>query len=340
VVEGIANPRGFTWGADGTMYLAVSGSGGDTPGPEDSPFSGGDTASVAVVRDGALTTLAAGLPSSVWRDLDWVWGVMDVAILGDQLYALVGGGGAIHGNPDTPSGIYRVNADGTTALVADLGAWVDANPVATEPPEGAPNNGSFFAMVPVGDALWVTDSVNAQLLSVTTTGEVTRIADFSAEQPGGPTPTGLAADPNGGAWVGFLTVPPYPAGAARISHVAPDGTVEDVWTGLQAVTGIALGPDGVLYAAEMGPGESDEGPFFARNAGRIVRQTGAESLEEVATGLDLPVALRFGPDGALYVSVPAYGADEGSGQVLRVEVAAGTPGAAAGQATPVAASSS
>ena len=120
-------------GADGTMYLAVSSSGGDTPGPEDSPFSGGDTASVVIVRDGAVTTLAAGLPSSVWRDLDWVWGVMDVAILGDQLYALVGGG-AIHGNPDTPSGIYRVNADGTTALVADLGAWVDENPVATEPP--------------------------------------------------------------------------------------------------------------------------------------------------------------------------------------------------------------
>ena len=31
MVEGIANPRGFTWGADGTMYLAVTGSGGDTP---------------------------------------------------------------------------------------------------------------------------------------------------------------------------------------------------------------------------------------------------------------------------------------------------------------------
>ena len=211
VVEGIANPRGFSWGADGTMYLAVTGSGGDTPGPEDSPFSGGDTASVAVVRDGALTTLTAGPPSSVWRDLDWVWGVMDVAILGDQLYALVGGGGAIHGNPDTPSGIYRVNADGTTALVADLGAWVDENPVATAPPEGAPNKGSFFAMVPVGDALWVTDSVNVQLLSVTTTGEVTRIADFSADNRGAP-PTGLAADPNGGAWVGSLPCRPTPRG--------------------------------------------------------------------------------------------------------------------------------
>ncbi|MGH2617479.1 MAG: hypothetical protein ACRDJC_19770, partial [Thermomicrobiales bacterium] len=153
VAEGIANPRGFAWGQDGAMYLAVSGTGGDNPGPEGSPFSGGDTASVAVVRDGIVTTLAAGLPSSIWRDIDWVWGVMDAAILDGQLFALVGGGGAIHGNPDTASGIYQINADGTTALIADLGAWGDEHPVANTPPEGAPNNGSFFAMVPVGDAL-------------------------------------------------------------------------------------------------------------------------------------------------------------------------------------------
>ena len=90
VANGIANPRGFTWGADGTLFLAVTGTGGDNPGPEGSPFFGGDTASVAVVKNGAVTTLAEGLPSSVWRDIDWVWGVMDVAILGDQLYALIG----------------------------------------------------------------------------------------------------------------------------------------------------------------------------------------------------------------------------------------------------------
>jgi hypothetical protein len=332
VADGIANPRGITWGADGTMFLAVSGTGGDNPGPEGSPFFGGDTASVAAVRDGTVTTLASGLPSSVWRDIDWVWGVMDVAILGDQLYALVGGGGAIHGNPDTPSGIYRVSADGTTALVADLGAWVDENPVANTPPEGAPNNGSWFAMVPVGDMLWVTDAVNGQILAVTSTGEVSRIADLSA---GHPIPTGLAADPNGGAWVGYLTMPPYEAGASKVSHVAPDGTVEDVWTGLQAVTGIALGPDGALYAAEMSTEMSGEGLFFTRGSGRIVRQSGPDSAEAVATGLDLPVAIRFGPDDALYISAPAYGSDDGSGQVLRLELEAGGPEAVAAQATPV-----
>ena len=195
VADGIANPRGFTWDADGTMFLAVSGTGGKNPGPEGSPFSGGDTASVGFVQDGAVTTLAAGLPSSVWRDIDWVWGVMDVAILGDQLYALVGGGGAIHGNPDAPSGVYRVNADGTSAVVADLGTWVDENPVAHTPPEGAPATGSFFAMVPVGETLgrrigqWPAAAGHPK-------GEVTRIADLSEDHL---VPTGIAADPEGGA---------------------------------------------------------------------------------------------------------------------------------------------
>ena len=254
VAEGIANPRGFTWGADGTMFLALSGTGGDNPGPEGSPFSGGHTASVAVVRDGAVTTLAAGLASSVWRDIDWVWGVMDVAILGDQLYALVGGGGAIHGNPDTPSGVYRIDADGTSAVVADLGTWVDENPVAHTPPEGAPNNGSFFAMVPVGETLWVVESVNGQVLQVTPTGTISRIADLSE---GHLVPSGIVTAPEGGAYVGYLTSAPYPAGAAKVSHVALDGSVDDVWTGLSAVTGLTLGPDGTLYAAELSAEMSD-----------------------------------------------------------------------------------
>jgi hypothetical protein len=317
VADGIANPRGFTWGADGTMFLAVSGTGGDNPGPEGSPFSGGDTASVGVVRDGAVTTLAAGLPSSVWRDIDWVWGVMDVAILGDQLYALVGGGGAIHGNPDAPSGVYRINADGTSAVVADLGTWVDENPVAHTPPEGAPNNGSFFAMVPVAETLWVVESVNGQVLQVTPEGDVTRIADLSE---GHLVPTGIAADPEGGAYVGYLTSATYPVGAAKVSHIAPDGTVEDVWTGLTAVTGLTLGPDGTLYAAELSAEISDAEPFITADTGRILRQTGPESAEEIASGLDMPVAARIGPDGALYVSTPAFGGDDDAGHVIRIEL--------------------
>ncbi|MGH2618849.1 MAG: ScyD/ScyE family protein, partial [Thermomicrobiales bacterium] len=242
----------------------------------------------------------------------------------------VGGGGAIHGNPDTASGIYQINADGTTALIADLGAWVDEHPVANTPPEGAPNNGSFFAMVPVGDALWVVEAVNGQVLQVTAAGEVTRIADLSVRHL---VPSGIAADPDGGAYVGYLTPAPYPQGSAKVSHVTPDGAVEDVWTGLTAVTAVEVGPDGALYAAELSTEMSEAEPFLTENTGRIVRQLGPDSMEEIAFGLDRPVAMRIGPDGAMYVSVPAFGSNAGSGQVVCIALDAAP---AASQATPIA----
>jgi hypothetical protein len=93
------------------------------------------------------------------------------------------------------------------------------------------------------------------------------------------------------------------------------------------VTGIAVGPDGTLYAAEMATGDpaSMEGPPFQPFTGRVVRQTGSDSLEEVATGMLFPVHLDLGPDGGLYVALPAVGANNGEGVILRLDPAtAGT----------------
>jgi glucose/arabinose dehydrogenase len=102
--------------------------------------------------------------------------------------------------------------------------------------------------------------------------------------------------------------------------------VSTVWTGLSMVTGIAAGPDGTLYAAEMATGDpaSMEEPPFQPFTGRVVRQTGEDGLEEVATGILFPVNLRFGPDGGLYVALPSVGANNGEGVILRLDAAAGS----------------
>jgi len=334
VARGLTNPRGFTWGPDGTLYVALAGTGGPhvaTIAGTPTGFSGGTNASVVAIKNGCPTTVASGLPSSELTAFGWIWGAVDVAFLDGQLYALVGGGGPIHGNPGTTNGVYRINAGGTTALVADLGTWVNTHPVAHRPPEGTPNEGSWFGMVANGASLWVSDAVNGQILKVTPGGAVSRVADLSQ---GHHVPTGLALAPGGGVYVGYETTAPYPTGASKISKVAPDGTVSDVWTGLTDVTGVAVGPDGTLYAAEMATNNSTQTPFIHPGTGKVVRQTGPAAAADVATGLNFPVALRFGPDGKLYVGFPALGASHGEGTIVRLATA--TAGSVAKAATPVA----
>jgi sugar lactone lactonase YvrE len=329
VASGLTNPRGMDWDADGVLYVALAGNGGTNPAvgellpPPTGPEAGGGP-SAAVARigsDGCPVAVAAGLPSSLDL-LGTVVGASDVAFLNGQLYVLVAGGGGSHGNPDQPAGLYRVEADGSTTVVADLGAWRRANPVA-QPAEIEPD-GQWYGMVAAADgsAFWVVEANGGQVVTVTPDGTVTRVADLSA---GHPVPTGIALAPDGGVYVGYLTAVPFPDGTSRVDRVAPDGTVTTVWTGLSMVTSIAVGPDGTLYATEMATGDpaSADEPPFQPFTGRVVRQTGADSLEEVATGLLFPAHLAFGPDGGLYVALPAAGSDNGEGVVLRLDPAAG-----------------
>src|SRR6185312_5157136 len=109
--------------------------------------------------------------------------------------------------------------------------------------------------------------------------------DYSVDHP---VPTSIVPDGVGGLFVGNLTAIPYPRGSAQVVNIAAGGAVEEIWTGLTAVTGLAMGPDGVLYASEMATGAMEEDPFLSPNSGRVVRQTGPDSMEEVVTGLHYP----------------------------------------------------
>ena len=333
VASGLISPRGFLWTADGTLYVAQAGSGGESLGtpaapPPVGPFQGGSTASVVRIDTGCPVLVADGLPSTL-DQIGGVLGVEDLAILGDQLYASVDGGGEAHGNASQPSGVYRILADGTWELVADLSAWVRANPVAQVPPDFDPDAAGYSLVADEAtQSFWVGDPNSGQILRVGLDGSVARIADLSA---GHPVPTQLAAAPQGGVYVGYLTAVPFPDGAAKVSHVAADGTVTDVWTGLTTVTDVAVGPDGTLYAVEMSTGNLEEPPFLMPGSGRVVRQTGEDSAEAVATGLMFPITLGFGPDGGLYVAMPAVGAASGGGTISRID-GVGTPAAVAAPA--------
>lgn len=324
VASGLSNPRGFTWGPDGALYLAQAGIGGQHLDVKVEGFTAtsGPTSSVDMIANGCVTPVAEGIHSVLWQEAGWIWGAMDVEFLDDQLYVLVSGSGESWGSPDFVSGIYRVEADGSLTLVNDISHWLPANPPEFAAPDYAGIDGSEFDMEPAGDAFLVSVADSGQIIRAVPGGEMTLFADLSV---GHLVPTGIAVDPDGNAYVGFETTPPYPNGASKVVKIAPDGTVSDVWTGLTAVTDVELGPDGTLYAAEMSIDNSEQPPFLNATTGRIVRQTGPDSLEAVVTDAPPPVGIGFDADGALYFDYPAFApnAGEGAGVIVRVDISNG-----------------
>ena len=306
IAAGLTNPRGFDFAPDGSLAVALAGA-------------SGATAAVASVVGGCPAPLVEGLPS--YRIVFAApTGVADVAYLDGALYLLLAGGN-IDGD-GMANGLYRLDGDGETTLVADVSAFIRDNPVA-EVPDDYDTDGQPYALLPMGDAFWVTEGNSNQLLRLGLDGAVSRVADLSV---GHPIPTGIAPAPGGGAYLGFFTNIPYREGAAVVVRVSADGTVTEAWSGLTLITALAVGPDDALYALEMATGIDPEDPdSIAPGSGRVVRLGEGGAIEEVVTGLALPVSMAFGPDRALYVGGPTFGADQGQGTIVRIDLAAGEP---------------
>lgn len=324
VLDGVTAPRGFTWGPDGTLYLALAGSGGESRFPVVEGYTEvtGLTSSVVTVADGCATPLVQGLVSTLWEEMGWVWGAMDVAFLDGELYVLLSGAGPTWGSPSASSGVFRRNDDGTLTLVADISTWLVSHPPAFVAPDYA-SDGSLFDLEATSDALLVSEAVGGQIIRVTPDGELSILADLSEQHP---VPTGIAVDADDNAYVTFETTPPYADGSNKVVKITPDGTVSDAWTGLTRVADLEFGPDGKLYAAELSTNNTETFPFVQPHTGRIVRQRGSDSMDVIAEGLDFPVGLGFDASGALYVSGPANGAtpddgaNVGAGWLTRVEI--------------------
>jgi hypothetical protein len=344
VAHGLEGPRGLRFGPDGDLYVAEAGTGGSNstagictqvPGPPagPGPWTGGLTARISKIsRDGTRTTVASDFPSTMSGG--GTIGVADVAFLNGTLYALIGGGGCSHGNPNNPSGIAQVNrSTGKWTMIADIGAWLKTHPAAFVSADDFEPDGTLYSMISVHGVLYAVEPNHGQVISVTPNGKINETIDIS-ESEGHIVPTSIAHR-DGYFYVGNLNLFPIDPQWARILTIGKDRHDDDFargfddddtnWrivnskAGFTTVVAVDFGPeDGLLYALEL----NDARGFPAPGSGKVVRVLRSGKIQEVVTGLTVPTGMTFGPDGRLYVS-NLGAAPAGAGQILSFDVEPG-----------------
>jgi hypothetical protein len=314
---GLTSPRHMRVGPDGLLYVAEAGVGGDSLStcPIDNmfsaagPYRGGLTGRVSRIhRDGTVEVVAEGI-ASVLDGTDEALGPTDMAWIDGTLYVLTEGGGCTHGLPDHPSGVVRVNRDRSVTYVADVSAFIRANPVEVEPmcgpqgdcePDGVPHS-----MIAVGPYLHVVETNHNSILRIDPrAGCIERLHDLSVLDPA-PIRIRRFGD--------RALIGSFDGDLLELDLRRPRRAVRTLASGFNPIV------DLVEHRGRVHLLETFTEPWTPQT-GRVLRLRREGSSEEVVGGLNFPIGLAEWR-GDLYVSVNSYfqlGAS-GTGQIVKIE---------------------
>jgi hypothetical protein len=235
-----------------------------------------------------------------------VLGTSDVAWIGNTLYALTEGGGCTRGLPDHPSGILRVDGNGSLEYVADITAFIRSHPVEAPPlcgktgdcePDGVPHS-----MIAVGGLLYVVETNHNSVLRVDPgDGSVERLYDMSVKDPA---PIRIMHK-GAGALIGTF-----------------DGDLMKVGLARRAVSFLQSGFNPVVDLVDFRGSLHLLEPFtvpWTPETGRVIRRDQDGAVTEIAAGLNFPMGLaEWGGD--LYVSHNSFfqGPVPGTGEIVKI----------------------
>ncbi|MCB0197838.1 MAG: ScyD/ScyE family protein [Anaerolineae bacterium] len=327
VATGLNAPMGVLVAPDGTVWVIDSGMGGDEEIPFISPETGqeitaqfGESARIVQIAADGTQSDVATLPS-VLAGMESIGGAR-LAMVDGTLYATAGqmlgelGTDAM----ENSAAVLKIE-DGQVSEVAST--WVierDQNP------DGTVVDSHPYGLTAAPDgSLWVTDAGANDLLKVDpTSGDITLVTAFDAVPSPlpsptrdnalltDPVPTGVVVDDSGTAYVALLPGFPFVPGSSKVVQVSSGGEVSDYATGLTMLTDLRMGPDGNMYAVQVGQ-FTDQGPV--PNMGRIIRIKEGDASEVVVDGLSFPTSIDFNDNGDAYVTINGVGAP-GSGEVV------------------------
>jgi len=324
-VYGLSGPMGLLVDSEGNLWIVDSGMGGDrqldvvnpeTGEPITAPF-GMSSRVIRVAPDGSQEVVAT-LPSlSMGMEVS---GGSRLAILDGRVYATSGIWMApFGGDPEPLMGtVVRIEPDGQVTEVASTYAFELAH---NPDPNIVDSHPYGIAAGPDG-MLYVADAGGNSVLRVDpNSGEVSLVAVLDGipgplpnPNRGGAmeadsVPTGVTVDAQGNAFVGLLPGFPFVPGSSKVVMISPSGEVSDFATDLTLTTDVQRGPDGSLYAVQIGV-FTEEGPV--PDSGRVVRLSDDGSAIEVLSGLSFPTAIAFTADGDAFVTVNGAGGPGGA----------------------------
>jgi len=331
VATGLSDPRGVAFAPNGDLYVAEAWT---APGDLTTstcfqsvigPFTGGFTSRISRVARGrqSAEVVADGFASSTAAVGD-NFGVADLTFVGAHLVALSGGGGCSKGHPDAVSEVVAVGRHGTRASLANLSAWILANPGQKgveqfESPDYEPD-GVWFGMTRHRGRLLAVEANHGLLVEIDTAPRggrrhggdgITLVADLY-KAFGDHTYTSLASR-RGDLYVGTYGRfdNNFSGGIYRLSKTG--GRL--VASGLTSVLGLTFDRRGRLYAIQA--------PIFdggGAGLGSLVRVNDDGSHDVLVDGLASPSSLTRGPDGALYIAQCGFHCAPGAGWITRVDV--------------------
>ena len=333
VLSGLDNPRGLTFGPEGSLYVAEAGRGGDgpcAPGPEGIRCYGATGAITRFdPRTGAVERVASGLPSLATQGA-FATGPHDITVQGrGNTFFTIGFGGdprervnqfGAAGRNFARQG--RLTPNGAWKLTNDLGAFEIARN-----PAGDEIDSNPYGILALPGKQIVADAGANALLEIRQNGTIRPLATFpNRNVPGIPfppgmdaVPTSVAVGPDGAYYVGQLTGFPFPVGGANVYRVPASGGTPQVFaSGFTHIIDIAFGPDGSLYVLEIAA-NGLLSAFGGNNwTGALIRVAPNGTRTELAAGaLTAPGGLAIAKDGAIYVTNNSI--YSGIGQVLRIQ---------------------
>ncbi len=308
IVSGLSNPRGINYDANGNLFIAEAGSAGPISVGKD-PDSGEETfvgVTSKITEFSAAATESAPVPFliSVGNPASEISGAVDVIPRDNSIWIAVGG---VPQDPFSDAAIEIDKASGGTINFVSPAAYETQNN-----PDGTDVNSNVNAIALGPDStLYIIDAGGNTIYSWTQAAGLKVFHTWKDD----PVPTGMAFAPDGSFYVSFLGTGIAP-NAGRVEHWSADGqTLTETFSNLTAVTDVAVGKDGSVYAVELVTGFGAQGP--ALNTGAVVKL--ANGTATVIEGnLPQPYSLAQAPDGSWAVSVNSTFSPPGSGAVVKI----------------------